>query len=630
MKRLLVDTFVLGLCALLCLGAVVFAGKGVAPVKSVTEEQPTRLELVRVPTRLAGNTAVAETLQQLQPRSVEVNPNKVAESMLRQMTRARTLMFQGEVMKASHLLHGMAQIEVTGQDEADERVAKAYLRMADYANQLSSSPSLEMHFLQQAVRWLHPGSERPLIAQTIQRISGILDAIGETEEAARLEAMATSILRGAPVNIVDLGLRLELQSPVAEGVGSGGSDGLGPDEYEPDNDISSANRIGFRNNGVGQGNQHGRDNSQIQTHTLFPDASNLYDDIDVVKFELNRPSWVRMETSETDDPSNADTIIGLTNAGGAVLAFDDDGGDGLASKLELCLSADEWFVTSVGYYVGDTFEYDIAVDVDHSCPFETEPNVTCEAADPIGFDEVLYATHTPGFIAGDMDWFSFTVEEPTFVAIATDSTTGADTVIGLFEGCPDGLLLDSDDDGGPGFLSLIEIALEPGTYYVASLAYSASYFQAYSISVQESEPPLMESEPNNFCSEANPAALDTTVEASIDPFGDFDFFLLTVPTAQVVEIETSPLDTVMNLSSADGSTGYACDDDSGSAAFSSRIFCCLEAGDYCVGVKGWTTSTTGDYEIDFRGGIECEPLDPPVCTADGSPYGKCDPFDYRP
>jgi len=427
------------------------------------------------------------------------------------------------------------------------------------------------------------------------------------------------------VHQIDLGLDLQLESPLGV-AGEGGGVGLGPDEYEVDNDLQSAVTIGFRNNGVGNGNQFGRDNSQIQRHTMWPDATNNFDDVDVTTFGLSRPSQVRIETSQADDPATVDTIIALTNGGGALLAFDDDGGDGFASKLELCLPDQDWYVSTVGFFIGQIFEYDITVDVDHPCVFEHEPNSTCADAEPLTVGEAINAIHTPGVFSGDQDWFEITLDEDAFVAIGTDSPVSADTTLTLYDGCG-GSQIAFDDDGGPGLLSLIETGLTAGTYYVNAQAFSGSSYFPYSISVEVSEPPITETEPNNFPADANPVDLDTVVQASISPAGDFDFFSLNVPTDQVVEIETTgSTDTVLQLS---GDSEIACDDDSG-AGLTSFIGCCLPAGDYTIGVKHFSSFSTGDYDLELRSGIACSPLDPPACTADPGSFGSCEPFDDRP
>jgi hypothetical protein len=380
-----------------------------------------------------------------------------------------------------------------------------------------------------------------------------------------------------------------------------------PDEYEPDNTFADATKIGFRNNGVGQGNQYGRDNSQIQTHSIFPAG-----DGDFMKFSLSRANFVRIETT-----GDGDTIVQLGTPDGFLLAENDDGGEGLSSKLEVCMPAEnDWLVLAVAYPFTSSpeFIYDIAVDVEYPCLFEDEPNDTCDLAGELMAGELMSGLQ---LFDGDSDddWFVFTLEEESLISIETDGydTFDVDTFLELWSGCP-GTLLDSDDDAGPGFLSLISGVYPAGTYYVnvtaSPFAFGAQY--PYSVSLTVSEPPIPEVEPNDACATANAAAFGDTYLASISPVGDRDNFALNVPADGYVEIETNGPsgDTVLQIQSADGSVIIACDDDSGSGLFS-LFGCCLPAGDYCVTVRDFgDNSTISSYDINFR--------DLGVCVPSGS------------
>lgn len=388
-----------------------------------------------------------------------------------------------------------------------------------------------------------------------------------------------------------------------------------PDEYEPDDEISLANKIGFRNNGTGQGNQTGRDNRNIQAHSIYPAG-----DIDFVTFGLSNPNLVRMETSGADNP---DTIIGLSDSNGQLLAVNDDKAPGdYSSLLSLCLpKKSDWYVVAVPYFLTDTFPYDFAVDVEVPCQFETEPNGTCGMANPIGLGETISGIQTPGGI-GENDYYSFTLDQEMYVEISTSGWDdfNVDTFLELYDGCP-GNLLAADDDGGPGYTSLIGMMLPAGTYYVNATVspFSVGATYPYDLTVEASVPPIDEVEPNDTCGTANPAFLGDTYLASISPTGDRDNFLLSVPSDGYVEVETAGPsgDTVLQVQSADGSVVIGCDDDGGDGLFS-LFGCCLPAGDYCVTVREYgDNSTIGDYSVEFRDLGACTPSDPPVCPVNG-------------
>ena len=389
------------------------------------------------------------------------------------------------------------------------------------------------------------------------------------------------------------------------------------DEYEPDDDFATATEIGFRNNGVGRGNQSGRDNKQIQQHSIFPAA-----DIDFLTFELSRPNYVRIETFGDENP---DTVIGFYNSDGLLLAMNDDkrGGD-YGSLLGFCLPRrEEFFVSVQAYSPIDFFGYDIEVHVEGPCPYESEPNDTCDLANPIEPGEVWSGFQTPVDGLADDDWYSFTLEEESFVTVETDGwdDSAVDTFLELWDGCTGGALIASDDDSGPGYLSSVQAVLGPGEYYINATVspFSIGATYPYSLTVTLSDPPLMETEPNDSCGTANPVSLGDALEASISPVGDRDHFLLSVPEDGSVEIETSGPsgDTVLQIESVDGLTVIGCDDDAGAGLFS-LWGCCLPAGDYCVVVRDFgDNSTISAYTIVFRDLGTCTPDDPLACPVVG-------------
>ena len=383
------------------------------------------------------------------------------------------------------------------------------------------------------------------------------------------------------------------------------------DQYEPDNELAQAKKIGYRNNGVGEGNQNGRNNNNVQHHSIFPAG-----DIDFVKFALSRANFVRMETSGDDNP---DTVMALSFANGTLLAVNDDQAPGdFSSKIEVCLPSGDWRGTVIPFFGNDTFEYDWAVDVEHPCLFESEPNGTPATANTIQSGQTISGIHTFAPL-GDNDFFRFTLTSPQQVLLETSGYDifDVDTTIDLLDS--NGNLIDTDEDGGDGFLSRISAQLQPGTYYVNVWSFFAGYYVPYNLTLTQTEPPVLESEPNGTCATGNPVALGDTVQASIAPAGDVDSFRLVVPADGFVEIETSGSagDTVLTIASADGSVAVGCDDDNGDGFFS-LWGCCLPAGEYCVQVKEFTPSATiPSYNINFSAAGSCTPSTPLTCPSTG-------------
>jgi hypothetical protein len=97
---------------------------------------------------------------------------------------------------------------------------------------------------------------------------------------------------------------------------------------------------------------------------------------------------------------------------------------------------------------------------------EAEPNDICPGTQTITCGDII----TPAELlpSGDHDFFPFTLTDWTEVTLGTDdidpiNPDGTDTYIELWDGaCTE--MLDGDDDGGPGYYSLLTVCLGPGDY----------------------------------------------------------------------------------------------------------------------------------------------------------------------
>lgn len=395
------------------------------------------------------------------------------------------------------------------------------------------------------------------------------------------------------------------------------------DEYEPDNYIADANKIGFRNNGVGEGNQYGRDNKNIQLHSLYPNPGYpVWPNTDYVKFGLARANFVRVETMGMPGENPDTWLIAGELVSGMQIADNDDKAPGTyTSTFAFCLPEGDYYIGLFPYYYGDEFWYNAAVDVEHPCSFETEPNETLEDANFMETGtNTIYGISLNNTFPTDNDIFTFTLTEACYAVVETVGADcyWSDTLLVLADSS--GATIAYDYDGGEGYCSKVEANLDAGTYYVA-VRRDGTYVTwsfVYGVMVTCSAPPAMEVEPNDTCATANAAAIGDAIMGSITA-GDLDHFMLTVPEDMYVEIESSGAsgDSVIEVWSADGSTFIGCDDDGGAGLFS-LFECCLPAGDYCVVMRGYSAySTISSYTIEFRNGGTCTPGAPLVCPSTG-------------
>jgi hypothetical protein len=126
---------------------------------------------------------------------------------------------------------------------------------------------------------------------------------------------------------------------------------------------------------------------------------------------------------------------------------------------------------------------------------ETEPNDDFSTANPLTLGEDMNAAIDP---AGDVDYFSITVDAGDVLNFETLPGDVGDTQMNLYD--TDGVtVLEFDDDDGQGLYSLIEGYEFPaaGTYYVAINEFGNNGTGTYILSTSEFTPP--EPQENDTC-----------------------------------------------------------------------------------------------------------------------------------
>ena len=142
---------------------------------------------------------------------------------------------------------------------------------------------------------------------------------------------------------------------------------------------------------------------------------------------------------------------------------------------------------------------------------------------------------------------------------------------------------------------------------------------------------VIESEPNDSCAQADPVALGDTVLANLASL-EYDYFTVTLSVDSVLQIETAGTpggDTVVGVLTSDGTQLIGCDDDNSTPNdYYSLFSCCLPAGTYCVGVKGYNANPIPSYGATFGNGGACSADPDPLmnsCNIENT-YGACEPF----
>jgi hypothetical protein len=226
-----------------------------------------------------------------------------------------------------------------------------------------------------------------------------------------------------------------------------------PDVHEPDGDLASA--APFEIGG------------KPQQHNFCPET----DDADWVSFEAQEGQTYEIATLGLEPYS--DTVIKLYDTDGqTVLAQDDDGGSGFASRIEWTPPASGTYYVEVVEYFGRTgtdtgyaLRIDAAVSTCQADAFEPDGDPASAAA-----IEVDGAPQDHNFCAQDdtADWVRFqAVQGETYAIETSDLGLASNTALSLYDTDGTSALLSDDDGGTEPLASLIQWTCPvSGTYFI--------------------------------------------------------------------------------------------------------------------------------------------------------------------
>lgn len=171
----------------------------------------------------------------------------------------------------------------------------------------------------------------------------------------------------------------------------------------------------------------------------------------------------------------------LDSTGTRSLQFDDDGGEGLASRIEwqsdvdgtVYLKVEAFSDSQTGAYTLAASELAVSTGDDHGNASTT--------ATVLSIGTTVNGRLESG---GDEDYFGFDADAGSVYRFETRLGTLSDTTLALFDGNGTALL-DFNDDGGEGRASSIEWAApRNGRYYLRVRAFSATQTGTYELSVR--------------------------------------------------------------------------------------------------------------------------------------------------
>ena len=230
----------------------------------------------------------------------------------------------------------------------------------------------------------------------------------------------------------------------------------------------------------------------------------------------------------------------------------------------------------------------VVVAVAAACPFafaqDDDHGDTTDTATAVEVGSSTSGTLT----AGDDDYFSVELAADGTLTFYTEGET--DTRGTLTS--DDGAVSQEDDDLGDGLNFHIERELAAGTYFVRVRGYDDAITGDYTFHV--SADPVTADDHGDKLQTATAVALPSSETAGALTGGDHDYFRITLAQANNLTVQAEgDIDTYGTLMNEDGSV-VGNNDDSGDGA-NFRIVADLEAGTYFVRVRGYSSSTSGNY-----------------------------------
>jgi hypothetical protein len=281
------------------------------------------------------------------------------------------------------------------------------------------------------------------------------------------------------------------------------------DEVEPNNTAATANPIASGNH---------------KKARISPIG-----DVDYWTFTV-APAVGGAHITATVDCRGGDSTLSLHDASDVEIAFDDDGGVGACSMLDLCLASGTYYLVVRDFGDNNTMPYFIDLTVDTCAVDETEPNGSQATAAPIDCN----GSKTGGVdFSGDSDFWTFTLASDSAVYVDVDCG-GSDSFLSLQDA---GGEITSDDDGGPGLCSHIETSLLAGTYYLEVSGFGSAVF-SYTLSLVCDTVPTNDAEPNDDRATAVPIACGDSTPGILTS-GDVDYYSFSIGSAARVNASVS-------------------------------------------------------------------------------------------
>ncbi|MCA9178748.1 MAG: tandem-95 repeat protein [Planctomycetales bacterium] len=305
-----------------------------------------------------------------------------------------------------------------------------------------------------------------------------------------------------------------------------------------------------------------------------------------------RPTAGATYVFETFEGTLDDTTLSLyANDGATRLAYDDDGGVGMMSRIQWQAPNDQpIYVMARAWSAYRTGVFQLSVS-------------GFAATDDHGNSAADATLLTPGTVAaaeietqGDTDWFRIPVTPGTSYRFETRRGTLTDTTLTLFDA--EGKRLAYDDDSGEGSMARIQwTAAWQTEVFLQAQGWSSRYTGSFIVAAE-----TLPGDQNNSAASADRLEVGQVVGVEIETAGDVDWFRVDVVAGRQYTFETSAsqtapgvTDTTLRLLAADGSTSLAYDDDGGVGLYSRLQWTATEDGPVYLQARAYSNAARGSF-----------------------------------
>ena len=290
--------------------------------------------------------------------------------------------------------------------------------------------------------------------------------------------------------------------------------------------------------------------------------------------------------------SGMDTVLELMDSSFDRIEYDDDGGEGLNSRIDITLPYTGEYIIRARGFSGRTGPYELSLFAG-TVPTPTVRPTEASTSSSIRVGETVQERVTNS--AGD-SW-SLTLESGDIVIIAMDAVDNLDTYLELQD--PSGNVLITNDDGGEGFNSRILVQVpRSGTYTIIARGFSGDT-GGYTLSVEDISASLQ-----------GTLRYNRTISDSISQEDEVDLWTFEGEAGDIITVtmegpgSLDPYLTVYN----EEFVQIAADDDGGAGTDAATFFSMLpDSGTYYVSASAF--NGTGQYTLTVnRYAVEDQPV----------------------